>query len=350
MEKILYLQSLRAVAAILVVWAHAIDLASKRNLDGWHLDGGAIENFGAVGVDIFFVISGFIVSISAERTLSAQQFLIKRWLRIWPLYAIATLLVFCMSPSEWGRLDRLMYSLLFIQEPGIPSSMPTHPLGWSLFYEMAFYLMLALTMCWNSLRPIGERVLCFLAIAVCVASMQKFQQPLNIFGNPIVVDFAMGVWLGLIWKKYPILPKWAFTSLFFLGSALLVQSVFDGFGLISEAPYTLNALLSWERVKLWGVPSALLVASAIFRPQSTSRKSIFIFIGDASYSIYLFSLPALLAIDSIWSLLNYFPVDVRILISAFIATVAGVVAYLIIERPLVAIFSHRNNLFKFTQD
>lgn len=335
MQQISHLQSLRALAAILVVWAHAIDLASGRKLSAWQVDFAFLENFGAVGVDIFFVISGFIVSISAGRNGSPAQFLVRRAIRIWPLYVLATLVMFVMTPAEWSQLARLAWSLVFVQEPGVRTAMPTHPLGWSLFFEAAFYLMLAGAMLWRSSRPLGERALIILVVAVCVGSMEQFAQPLNILGNPIVVEFALGVLIGMGWVRNPELPRWVVGTLFVTGAVLLLRTAMYGFGNISEAQYTLNASVSWERVRLWGLPSALLVASAVFRPQRQGAASFSEFLGDASYSIYLFSLPVLCAIDRLWSVFSGITADLVIVGATVAATGAGAIAYLVVERPLM---------------
>lgn len=341
MQRISHLQSLRAVAAILVVWAHAIDLASGRKLSAWQVDFGYLQNFGAVGVDIFFVISGFIVSISASKVGSPADFLIRRAIRIWPLYTFATLVMFAITPSEWLRPDRLLWSLTFIQEPGDRVAMPTHPLGWSLMFEASFYLLLVVAMLWRSARPLGERALILLTVTVCLGSMERFAQPLNIVGNPIVVEFALGVLIGLFWSKRPQLPKWAVMSLFIAGSVFLLRTAMYGFGVISEAPSTLDASASWERVRLWGVPSALLVASAVFRPQGQGSRSMSEFLGDASYSIYLFSLPVLCGIDWKWTYFAALPADVAIVCATAIAICGGVVAYVLVERPLLRYLAQR---------
>ena len=254
MQKINRLQSLRAIAAILVVWAHAIDIAANRKLSAWQVEFGHLQNFGAVGVDIFFVISGFIVSISAGKSSSPSDFLIRRAIRVWPLYALATLVMFTISPDEWGNTARLGWSLVFVQEPGVRTAMPTHPLGWSLFFEVFFYLLLAVSMLWRSARPLGERALILLVISVCVGYMRRFVQPLNIVSNPIVVEFALGVLIGLLWSKTSRLPRWAITVLFAAGVVLLLRTAMNGFGEISEAQYILDTSVSWERLWVWGVP------------------------------------------------------------------------------------------------
>ncbi|WP_406232096.1 acyltransferase family protein [Isoptericola jiangsuensis] len=338
MEKLQNLQMMRAVAAILVVWAHAIDLVGKRHHDAFQIAWGALENFGAVGVDVFFVISGFIVSLTAERSRSVGQFLVARLVRIWPLYLIATAAVFAVDPGA-RDLVTLSWSTLLQQVPGKPTGMPTHPLGWSLMFEAVFYLMLAGAMCWRTQRAMPERVLIIGSAAVLVAGLFRFHQPTNIIGNPIIIEFLLGVIIGWVYRQRPELPTWVTTVLFVMGAVLLLSTAMYGFHFVSEAPQTLDASLSWDRVRVWGFPSALLIASAVFRQQSVSPVTRpVVFLGDSSYSIYLFSFIALLLLDHAWEAWAPASPDVAILMATSIAVLFGVICYWLLERPLTAVF------------
>ena len=103
-------QVLRAVAVLLVVWAHSIDAAEQSHALPVQIGFFHWENFGAAGLDIFFVISGFIVSLVAaraaeratvSRTAAARNFLQRRCTRIFPLYWILTLAL--ILESELSR-------------------------------------------------------------------------------------------------------------------------------------------------------------------------------------------------------------------------------------------------------
>lgn len=336
MEKLQNLQLMRAIAAVLVVWAHAIDVVGKRHQDAFQIAWGALENFGAVGVDVFFVISGFIVSLTAGRSRSVMQFLVARLVRIWPLYLIAMVVVFAVDPAA-RSLATLAWSAVFLQTPGLPAGMPTHPLGWSLMFEVAFYLMLAGAMCWRTRRPMPERVLIIGSAAILVAGVCGFHQPMNIIGNPIIIEFLLGVVIGWVYRRRPELPTWGTSALFVAGTVLLLSTAMYGFGSISEAPQTLDASLSWDRVRMWGIPSALLIASAVFRSNATSAMARpLVFLGDSSYSIYLFSFVALLLLDQGWEVWAPASPDVAIVLATSVAVVFGVICYVVLERPLTS--------------
>ena len=136
------LHLLRAIAALAVVYFHTTSEAGL-NLSA---------NIGSHGVDVFFVISGFIIPyISAH---SSDRFLLRRIIRIVPFYWTATMVVFstaALAPHilHSTRVDyvQLMCSLFFIpRETSYPGMVPTLVLGWSLNYEMSFYVMFGLAL------------------------------------------------------------------------------------------------------------------------------------------------------------------------------------------------------------
>jgi peptidoglycan/LPS O-acetylase OafA/YrhL len=99
--KLLSLQLLRCIAVVLVVNAHAIDNQIDLNIgESFQQNFYFLENFGAVGVDIFFVLSGFIISLVAKKYLRLygfRDFLIKRLIRVLPIYWIVTLITIAFS-------------------------------------------------------------------------------------------------------------------------------------------------------------------------------------------------------------------------------------------------------------
>ena len=152
-DHLLSIQYLRAVAALMVVFHHII------NAKPWLFN--PLENYPslATGVDIFFVISGFIMYVAA-RNEAPLEFLKKRIIRIVPLYWVATLAfvivktklhIFSLTPEDWLHIAK---SLAFI-----PHHDPTNPgkiwpyliQGWTLNYEMFFYLIFLFYVCLFSL-------------------------------------------------------------------------------------------------------------------------------------------------------------------------------------------------------
>ena len=152
MNPLISIQILRAVAAWLVVYSHFMQLFPTSHLvnNGWAKYGW----LGHFGVDLFFVISGFIMFHSlASRKYSAKEFFVKRLIRIVPAYWFFTFLMtlfFLLYSKEFSYTgwswDSLLASLFFIASKN-PSGIGYFPLltvGWTLSYEMFFYALLSL--------------------------------------------------------------------------------------------------------------------------------------------------------------------------------------------------------------
>ena len=93
---------------------------------------------------------------------------------------------------------------------------------------------------------------------------------------------------------------------------------------------------------MWGIPSALLIASAVFRKSATSVAARpIVFLGDSSYSIYLFSFVALLLLDQGWQIWAPASPDVAILVATSVAVVFGAICYVVLERPLTITLRNR---------
>ena len=183
--KIEIVQGLRALAVLLVVWTHSIVAASYHSTPKqgtfFHL-----KSFGACGLDIFFVISGFIVSLVASRAIaqsqsSARTFLSRRFTRIFPLYWILTGVVIVEAqlgkyPILWHRVPWL--ATLFLL-PGWQYPVPPLilSLGWSLVFEIYFYLVLA---AWMRLSPrhLIRNTIVFLAGMVTLGTIVGIRSPM----------------------------------------------------------------------------------------------------------------------------------------------------------------------------
>lgn len=337
MEKLVTIQWLRGIAAVLVAWMHCIYLVSAREMSAFQIEWAHLYEWGAVGVDIFFVISGFIVTLTAARSTSVRSFMVNRIKRIWPLYALATLILIAIAPTVLQSPWHVVASLAFLAPTNIASPMPVLGPGWSLTYEMAFYSMICAALLWRtSNRVLPERILIVVTSLVVAAATFRFVPPLNVLGNPLSLEFAFGVAIGWLWLRRSVVPAWMNTALFVSGTVLLLYTALYGFGSWFYAEYAIKGPASWERVRVWGFPAALLVASAVFRQQPPqSRCRILTGLGDASYSIYLFHAIVVLLLDRYDGWMDGLQGDVIILVATAASVSGGVVAYYVIEQPLM---------------
>jgi exopolysaccharide production protein ExoZ len=276
------LHVLRVVAALGVVYFH---LTSEAGLD---LD----ANIGSRGVDVFFVISGFIIAYIGSS--KPDQFFVRRVIRVVPFYWAATLFVFAIvlvfpnvlrtTRPDWVHLG---YSLLFIpHETAYGGDVPTLVLGWSLNFEMLFYVCFALSL---RISPRWSPLVCagfILGIVLAVHSFATTSTILSFYGRPIVLEFIYGIGVFYIFKAcLPHVDQLARLGALKLGLAVVLVAAFvvlclgeyhGGWGL--------------PRHVIAGVPSFFIVLSALllekFYGITTKNKLIYL-LGEASYIVYL---------------------------------------------------------------
>lgn len=258
-------QALRAIAALAVVIYHC------------HWTGVA-----SFGVELFFVISGFIICHAAAG--NPKQFLAKRLARIVPLYWVATLGVaavaavapalFSATELTWANLLRSLAFWPYSRADG--ADMPILFLGWTLNYEIFFYALFAAALTISHrLAPIITVALLTIAVSLHGA-LAPLGNPFDFWTRPILLNFACGIVVWLIWRgkganlqKIPIFVTVAVSLITF---GLLLVGAHQGIGGVLPASgllcgTLLLALLSAaDRIK-W--PTALILT------------------GDASYSLYL---------------------------------------------------------------
>jgi exopolysaccharide production protein ExoZ len=257
------LEALRAGAAIAVLAGHALDYAAVRHDFARAL---------AFGADLFFVLSGYIVSLSAARAASAGEFLWRRAQRIVPLYALVTILEALRRRAAAGQwpADQLAASLLFWPH----GEGPLIPVGWTLNFEAGFYLWLAAVIAW---RPRGFAG--WAAVGPLVAGAV----------NPIWWLFTAGCLLRP-------LPGWCGVA----GLLWWAAGAWAGIGSIWDCTLTVWGGNSWARVAYWGGPAVLLVGAAAGMAERPVPAWL-LYLGRESYAIYLFQYFGLMAAAKLFS-------------------------------------------------
>jgi exopolysaccharide production protein ExoZ len=334
------LQILRAVAALLVVYAHAIDVVEAYRVPkqiGFYY----LENFGACGVDIFFAISGFILSTVILRTKAeiphqAFDFIMRRYIRILPIYWLVSL-YYLGSAVKRGTLttSRFLNSYLLLPSLHYPMREPFVSLGWTLVFEMFFYYVLALNLLFSKKAVVPRAILSILAF-IGIGATVGFQRPIFILiANPINIEFILGCCIALIHRKVGRQPALG-TGLLVLGSVALGMTIIFGYGSAGDSALTLNGQASWYRVGRWGLAAAVLTAGFVFRSVQVRSAfgRIWVYLGDASYSIYLASALVLLYYDHWYRFVMSVPPDLSIFLAVFIAAAVGSMMYRFIERPM----------------
>lgn len=226
--------------------------------------------YGAAGVDLFFVISGFIMANVAQGR-GAGQFLADRLWRIYPLWWVAVLPWLFMLPRG-GTFIASSLSLWPIYPGGY--YVPVLKVGWTLSFELLFYCGMTLAIATRAAAPLALYALCL------VGALTSSSALLHFVGSPMALEFLMGVAVARLPRK---------TALGMLIPAGLMLFALTSAG-IGDPDLTLGPQWALRRAFEWGVPAALIVWGALSLEPLFSHR-IFgtpVAIGDASYSIYLF--------------------------------------------------------------
>lgn len=208
-------QALRGLAAFMVVLFHYSILIDNPAFRSYFV------NF-EIGVQLFFIISGFIMvhttrNIRSDYPNEAGRFLLRRIIRIVPLYYIITFFVISDDLNNGYLAENsglLIKSLLFISpltvETGPKYGFPCLPVGWTLNYEMFFYLLFAITLFFGKFRY----WILYAAFAVLVFVIPFFSATgfsiyytvwrdydfryLNVLTNPMLLHFLFGITAALV--------------------------------------------------------------------------------------------------------------------------------------------------------
>jgi exopolysaccharide production protein ExoZ len=255
--KLRSVQALRAVAATLVV---------ARHCGHWWL--------GSFGVDLFFVISGFIIATIAPGKRPIP-FLVDRVWRIYPTYWLYLPLLFLLLLMAGGVTWQQTVSTITLWPVYGEFIQPYHRQAWSLCFEMLFYLGVAATLWLGSVRPL------LVGYVVALAAYAVTRHPLALFiGNPIIAEFLAGVAIARIPKRATLAP-------YLLVAAVVILALSPAFWL-NDAPIVQLDGREFVRPLWWGIPAFLIVYSALCLEHLFKRwADALVSLGDASYSVYL---------------------------------------------------------------
>lgn len=332
------IQALRCLAAMAVVIRHAVmwfHIYPPLGL-GW---------VGRSGVDIFFVISGFIMfHTNRNGGRTAPEFWTDRVIRIAPPYWIAMLPVIALffaglPDGDVSQLTPQAIGLDVLFIPHVRGDGDGHPLlnvGWTLTYEMLFYALFGLTF---FLRSQVKSLLALTAIFLggWLVSMFDPRLPfaLQWWTQPITLEFAGGGLLALLYRGPTRLPENLARPAAFALMALGVVGLLVGANIGGEPMGEPTAL----RTLLYGPPALAIVAGALMlerRGLIVQSRGVLL-LGDASYSIYLVHTLVLVYAMEMYSAWLPRSLPMTALVSAIavcLAALAGVLAHLWIEKPL----------------
>jgi exopolysaccharide production protein ExoZ len=257
------LQIARAVAALSVMYFHSWTVLD-RFPKGTAYPIPVLSEFGGLGVDLFFAISGFVTClVVSRRQFHISSFFVKRVFRLYPLWlltltAFAALAMLWRNPTETETIGYFFYSATLLPT----ENFPFYNIGWSLQHEMAFYALTVLIVPLFRLHGLAGFLL-LSNIAFHTVEMPWYFSNLSMYH----AEFLAGVLAFIARRKLsvlgPILPL-------VLGAASL-------------------ACIAWLARPLW-IPGSLfllILGFANVEHHQSSWLAIPVGLGDASYSIYL---------------------------------------------------------------
>ena len=339
--KVLHIQALRGIAVLLVLFYHLTKIESKYT-HGFSLLPKTLS-IGMSGVDLFFVISGFVIVVITRNAFQSGRklghFLYHRVTRIYPLYWLYSLLllaVFLVKPelinsAQSGQVNIVASFLLLPQR-----LLPLLAVGWTLIHEMYFYVVFALLLLFP--RRWLLSLLSVWGIAV-IGSYLLFSEENNpiiqIMSHPLTLEFIVGCFIAyasftnklssLAWKSLFLAFIW------WIAAYGIYVSL--GFGL-----EPVNAI----RVVLFGVPAALTVFGLVNIEKTTglTPPKWLVIIGDASFSIYLSHVLVISTIGRVWNklgIINAFGNGIALIVICASALAIGMLSYRFLERPMLNI-------------
>lgn len=277
--KLQFIQATRGIAAMLVVYYHTVHAPV----------------LGEFGVDIFFVLSGFIMAMLMEKETSPTSFLKRRLIRIFPLYFIFTTLAAAISwlfpylrkSGDIPTAANYLLSIMFVPNRTITGGLvPVLNPGWTLNYEMLFYFVCCVSLA-ISYRLRHALIFALLILAGSSGVLFGERSVWREFsGNRILLEFLAGimVWLMVRKKVAPSASLWPIAAFLIL---IAVMGMAESHKDLAE-----NLFGDWSRPAIYLLPAAFVIYigythEASFNALPCTLRKALVRVGDASYAIYL---------------------------------------------------------------
>ena len=331
-----------------MVFAHANLLVNSEMMGGAFIPGYS-------GVDIFFVLSGFIISYRHLNDLGHpskfKPYVTKRALRILPAYWLYTAFVvlcaftisflFNYNILPWTKIDasHILGSFLFFPTDIINNAAPVLPVAWTLTYEVMFYAIfgLAIALPAKAFKYIATTWLVLILLSNAFAWSQSLF--FRIFTDLRNIEFLMGCAIAyLVQKRWRATNAGSGRIALFFGCLLLIAFWFNAATGFRAFPKNADAFS-------FGISYALIVFGGVIIElkgnrlhKSSKFDNLLNFIGDASYSIYLVHFTIIFTLNRILKhFINheYLGSFLGFIVISLIAILVGCAAYVFVEKPAI---------------
>jgi exopolysaccharide production protein ExoZ len=327
---------MRGIAASLIVIYHILN--RKNNYNPLNI------NWLNSGVDLFFVISGFVIfSVAINPNTSPKEFLRRRFIRVIPLYWFFTTIFILLKlsipnfdSSSSFHIAQAIKSFLFI--PHYHSTYPKEiwPIlipGWSLNYEIFFYLTFA-GILFTGRNFLFTKMAILFSMLIAVKLFFENKNPIYLtYTNPIILEFLAGIFLANLYYNTQFFKNRK--KLLFLGFPIVIIGFI--FFVLSREP----SISQMPRALKWGLPATLIIFGCLLSEKLISKFKVSFLrvLGNASYSIYLSHSFGIGACSFLWKKTNYSFQGISLFIFSIvtltICILVGMMSYYLIEKPLL---------------
>lgn len=344
MNKIYSLQVFRGLAAVMVLLAHSNIMLNKSLFSGSFIPG-------YIGVDFFFVLSGFIIMLTCKKSIGPGEisgYIRKRVLRVFPPYIIYTLMAFIVSFAyEQFTGTRLIYWIYinaqnFFQSISLypfsadKTRLPILPVAWTLTHEMLFYILFASLFFIKNKSGILLIAAAWIALIVAapVMKVSGSNYLLDTFLSSRNLEFIMGCVMAYFASNY---VDWKISvSALICGLGMLVIAWSN-----TLSGYSITTLSDWA---VYGIPFALIIFGATRLERFIHNKEgkvfrFLVYLGDASYSIYLVHFIVIMVCKRTINDLGMEYGYVEFWLTSAIALVVSLAMYELIEEPMIRWFN-----------
>ena len=339
------LQIVRGISALLVCCYH-----SRSFLNGDVLFGEILFKMGFIGVPVFFIISGFIMvyttkELSSNTSRNVYNFLLKRIIRVAPLYYLCTI-IFLLITNFQNFLDdgllRVIKVFLFIPI----GKWPPLDVGWTLNYEMFFYLLFGISFLFREKRYV---FIYFTIIILIFIVPLLINEPITLYPyyyrfaktyldliiNPLLLFFLLGVFFGNT------------VAFFNLKNNIII--IYASLAIIIFTLFYFNCIKFFQADL---IICGLLVHSMLLLDYKNIKipiPKIFIYFGDISYSIYLVHLLIIIYLPQFLTkigLIQFINSKIIFLLIIILTVVVSAILYELIEKRFTKYL--KNKLIRHT--
>lgn len=312
------IQAARGIAAVTVVITHVCWMIPGRPNEQYYWASG----FGVAAVDLFFVISGWVMAMTMHRlfedtrprAVKAADFALRRAARIYPPFWIVFFLTIALLPLLGTRPS--MYGWLAEFFVLAPWGAGIVPVAWSLTYEIAFYAI-----CSVCLLALGRQAIVGAAVVVTtfVFATLFIPAPATPMQAPLMLEFVA----GLLLSQTPKAPKWVASMILVLALLWFVPG--------TRANMAFGEWNGWSRLALVGIPAVAIIYALVQLEGSIHVPRVVTALGDGSYAVYIWHMLFLVILQKIGLISGGYDSAV---LGAILSVAGGMLMWRLVEIPL----------------